>query len=708
LRLGLLQRIMLPPPATAAQGCWHIAEGDLTVTDRVARELQQARQSLMDMTMRNRLLHFRPTLRTTIRIIDELPAELWRLLVQDGKKMAFLAREEHKLFDGPPLTDHTGDDDVEPLTSLEDMANGADVDFTQPGVETALEPGQALPSRYIDLFLQTALSDKDLQTNLLRIDQRAASALAERGVNLLFLAMGFLAWKQDGREDKTFRAPLILLPVGLERTSARRRFKLTALDDDPVLNPCLARMLTGFGIDMPPASESWEDFDVAGHLGLVREAVSQRPDWEVKDDIYLGFFSFAKYLMYLDLDPERWQGADDDRPPVAENPMVRALCGDEGAWADDAGDIPHGQDLDDRGKPEDTFQVVDADSSQLEAILLAKKGASLVIQGPPGTGKSQTITNIIAELLGEGKTVLFVSEKMVALEVVKRRLDDVGLGDFCLELHSTKANRRSVAEELGRVLERGPVTVASRGVDAQKLLRVRDRLNAYVRAVHQPFGAAGITPYQAMGKVALLADVPDVVCDMPGHAAWDTAQLGGLKDSIEYLSQQMGQVWPLAEHPWKGCRLQSVTGEIRRSVETATEGVASTLRDMTDAASECVALLGAQAPTTWKSCLGLLQSVKLVLSSPGPEQRVLEDTSWRDPPAEMAEYLTTLNSYVEALAWLHDRYDPDIAISDHGRQDRRSRHGRDRNGDSLRGHREERRWPPDLQRGSLRRMNSPD
>jgi hypothetical protein len=76
-------------------------------------------------------------------------------------------------------------------------------------------------------------------------------------------------------------------------------------------------------------------------------------------------------------------------------------------------------------------------------------------QGPPGTGKSQTIANIIAAAAYDGKSVLFIAEKMVALKVVHDRLKNAGLGALCLQLHSNKANKRGLTEELKQTLSSG-------------------------------------------------------------------------------------------------------------------------------------------------------------------------------------------------------------------------------------------------------------
>ena len=104
---------------------------------------------------------------------------------------------------------------------------------------------------------------------------------------------------------------------------------------------------------------------------------------------------------------------------------------------------------DQTAKSVDSYQILDADSSQQEAVLAANNGKDFIISGAPGTGKSQTIANIIAESLANKKKVLFVSEKKTALEVVKKRLESKGLGDYVFELHGTKLNKKEILARIG-------------------------------------------------------------------------------------------------------------------------------------------------------------------------------------------------------------------------------------------------------------------
>lgn len=185
--------------------------------------------------------------------------------------------------------------------------------------------------------------------------------------------------------------------------------------------------------------------------------------------------------------------------------------------------IPEDANLDEHIAPADLLHIVDCDSSQTLAVHDVRAGRNLVIQGPPGTGKSQTIANVIASAIADGKTVLFVAEKMAALEVVKRRLDQAGVGDACIELHSNKANKKMFLDELRRTSELGSPKGDTATTLNHRLLAARNELNAHSARLHQRHPAAGLlqpdidrfyiflTPYQVIGELSKLRDRKSVV-----------------------------------------------------------------------------------------------------------------------------------------------------------------------------------------------------
>jgi hypothetical protein len=198
--------------------------------------------------------------------------------------------------------------------------------------------------------------------------------------------------------------------------------RVPAVEDEAILNPALRLKLQyEHKIELPPLPD-WDAEALTGYLADVREAIRET-GWEVEASVHLGLFSFHKLVMYQDL--------IDNVDTIIEHPIIRTLAGVTPPPV--AGDsLPVAEELD-RLDPKEVFQVLDADSSQQLCIQYALAGQSFVMHGPPGTGKSQTIANMIAEFIARGKSILFVSEKMAALEVVYSRLRARNLDDYCLE-----------------------------------------------------------------------------------------------------------------------------------------------------------------------------------------------------------------------------------------------------------------------------------
>ena len=232
------------------------------------------------------------------------------------------------------------------------------------------------------------------------------------------------------------------------------------------------------------------------------ESVKEVDGFEVVEEVVLGHFSFNKYLMWKDL--------IDRTDAMMEHPLVASLIDKTKKMPED-GDFVEPKDLDELYKPQDFFAPLPMDSSQLAVLAAADKGKSFVIEGPPGTGKSQTISNLIAHLMTKGKTVLFVSEKMAALEVVYRRLEQIGLGRFCLQLHSNKANKRDVLNQLKLSWDNANTNIENNWLNKSgELLRVRNILNETVKALHTP-GSNGLTPYYAMGVCIRNSSLADLI-----------------------------------------------------------------------------------------------------------------------------------------------------------------------------------------------------
>lgn len=432
----------------------------------IRQALNQSRLELLDMGLRgNTLLHFKHGART-LEIVDEKAEQVFEYLVEKRKAMSFL----------PVPQDLLKEDEREaygnlPLPSIFEERFG--------------------DKRHEDNKLQTRLGSDALDKRLIKISNEANTYYQEQGVDLLYLALGFLTWYEDTNSTKARSAPLVLVPVSLSRGSARERFSIEYTEADIGPNLSLAAKLKmEFSLKLP---EFPDDFHFNQYLEAVAKQVSDMPRWSVDTDtIGLGFFSFGKFQMYQDLDPDNWPK---DKHP-ADHSLLQKLIGEGFESDQNALDATEQKPM-----PFTELHLVkDSDSSQTAAVAAVKNGVNLVIQGPPGTGKSQTITNIIGEALADNKRVLFVAEKMAALEVVKRRLDECHLGDAVLELHSHKSNKAAVLEELKRTLVLGEPDTPDRASEKARHRELQTQLDTYSEAVNTPVLNSGISYVEALGK----------------------------------------------------------------------------------------------------------------------------------------------------------------------------------------------------------------
>ncbi|EQD78585.1 DNA helicase related protein, partial [mine drainage metagenome] len=385
-----------------------VEEEPSTATDKL--ELWQ--RKLLDLTTRNRLLHL-PDSAKAIRLICPDPAGLEDILAADKSVRIVCMPNLEAGGRDSAIYEKRNRENLEEEASRQAMARNE--------VLSRMEKGK-LDGALIDLY------------------RKARSDIEEGGSNTLFLAIGFLRWKKTEDDPKSYFAPLILLPVKLERRSVLSGVKMSMLDDEPRFNLTLLELLRhDFQLNISglsgglPTDES--GIDVEGIWNIVRRAVRDMPGFEVTSDVVLGTFSFSKYLMWRDL--------IDRSEQLMQNDVVRHLLQHKlgESSLESVGEFPEPKDLDAAVEPGELFTPLSADSSQLAAVVASAKGHSFVLDGPPGTGKSQTIANMIAHNLALGRRVLFVAEKMAALDVVKRRLEDRGIGQFCLELHSSKSSK---------------------------------------------------------------------------------------------------------------------------------------------------------------------------------------------------------------------------------------------------------------------------
>jgi very-short-patch-repair endonuclease len=480
--------------------------------------IKQLRLKLLDLTNRNRLLNFKFTdsSKKYVRIIDEIPGHLYDQLTSDpanSAKLYFASLPE------PParLIESRATDllPVREAAGARIAANGerASPESTAPAPPTdplrfnleqwardnGIDPSYDLPEKaktaftgkHLDNQIQTLLLPETLEKKMARIREDARLVEQEQGTSTLYAAFGFLEWYEDTVSREARYAPLFLLPVQLNREIKGQHYRYfieCGEGADPTINLSLReRLLRDFGFALPTLEEDQGPED---YLATVRSAIQSRPRWRVRRFLVIGHFSFARLAMYEDLDSDKWSAS-----PLETQVLIRDLLAGAATAAADT----YAEDFETESEAVEKLVpslILDADSSQYSAIVDAMQGRSFALKGPPGTGKSQTITNLIAAAIAANKRVLFVAEKLAALEVVSNRLTEAGLGPFILELHSTKVQKRKVAESFAERLDIRKPTVAnliSGSEHLADLKKVRGLLHRYAGVLNSPVGRSNLT-----------------------------------------------------------------------------------------------------------------------------------------------------------------------------------------------------------------------
>ncbi|WP_136608738.1 DUF3320 domain-containing protein [Paenibacillus dokdonensis] len=446
-------------------------------TLKPATRQKQWERKLLDLTLRNSLLNFRLS-KSCIPLISAQLGDLEDALA-DGNEFQLLARP----------------------SDWED--NGRDAILYQR-VNANHPLAKLLEEEFNRKRLRADLSAQDLERRTVHIYRSARTALEENGANTLFLALGLLKWYESPVSELPRYAPIALIPVDILRKSSRQGYVIRARDEEPQINITLLEMLRqdfGIGIDgLDPLPRDEKGIALKQIFNTLRHALIQVSRWDVEETAYLGLFSFGQFVMWNDIRNRADQ--------LAENQVVASLIQGQLQWREP---------VEEKEKPLDqehpaNFAIpISADSSQMAAIRAAVKGQSFVLHGPPGTGKSQTITNMIAAALANGKRVLFVAEKMAALSVVQRRLEQIGLNPFCLELHSNKSTKRAVLDQLNASIEVQRLqTDESWQRQAERLHQLRSSLNGYVEALHRKH-SFGLTLFEVISMYEQTCNAPDVV-----------------------------------------------------------------------------------------------------------------------------------------------------------------------------------------------------
>ena len=509
--------------------------GKLTVEEA----LKRLRTRLLDLSMRNRLLNYRHPKGRAVQFINDPDLDLLFDRLEEGK-VATLAH-----VPDPPLSRYDDGKKPEVRTYAGELGIGTAVEFQ----------GAKANGNYRRMpGLQVLQYPTDLEKFLRKLATEARTVVEETGTNMLYLMFGFLEFYDSEDSQKACLAPLISMPANLTKGTLNQEsrtysYDLTYSGEDIVENFTLREKLRQeFRLELPELDP--EDSPEC-YFEKIQAAVSKRRNWCVRRRLSLGFLSFGKLAIWADLDPAKAKS-------LLTNPLLKDIF--EGGRASSSGAF-HAEDYDIDKHPDGELPLIyDADSSQHSAIIDVRKGTSLVINGPPGTGKSQTITNIIASAMAAGKKVLFVSEKLAALEVVKQRLGMAGLGDFCLELHSHKTQKKKLLENIEqRIGSRfsAPAGYASR----VEVLRERRRtLNAYAELLGSRIGnqldlSAHDVFWATERRRTELGGLAEAVSDLRFSLAaeWASDAYEGRRSTLSSAAAAATELGcRVADSPWRG------------------------------------------------------------------------------------------------------------------------------------------------------------
>jgi very-short-patch-repair endonuclease len=604
----------LPTPPPTPAPLFPDAEGqDLPALPR--GRIDRWKRKLLDLSLRNRLINFRET-RLSIPLLCPDLAALENAIASGGA-LPILPRPAPR-----PLHPHP-------------QQNGGMSERHPPAHHAATVRGELEDGR-----LRADLAEPELARRLTALFRAARTSLEESGANTLYLALGTLTW-YEADDDTPRRAPLILLPLQLERQSAREGYRIRQTDEPPRVNiTLLEKLRVDFGMDTRRLEDLPEDasgLDMPLILRRFREAVKEIDRWEITESASLGLFSFAKFLMWVDLQERTGD--------LLKNRMVSYLVERHDAPFD-ATPFPDARDLDRTLASNHLLCPLDADSSQLVAIHSAAAGQSFLLEGPPGTGKSQTITNLIAHALGQGKRVLFVAEKVAALDVVHRRLERCGLAPFCLELHSSKASKKEVIAQIVSAFAARTMPPRNWEMQCAELDRRRAELNTYVDELHR-MRPSGESFYQGAGRLTTLSAAPEV--DLPLHdpAQLTREKLEEMRRGVEALITAAGSIDDASGHPLRGIG----RGDWREALPEQVRGFAhqcdGSARDLLERCENALGQIlpgaGEQADLASEASVSdlgwLVDVVRHMLASPSPPEALLRGEPWGNLKASIEPWI---------------------------------------------------------------------
>ncbi|MBP1578867.1 MAG: DUF3320 domain-containing protein [Oscillospiraceae bacterium] len=596
-----------------------LSDGNVEITRKTLWE-----RKLLDLSLRNTLLNFRPTsgsvqfMTSDLAVLEDAIAGGESFKIMPAPSEISLALSDSKIFE---------------IENEKDLVSAiSESEFKSHRIRTFIPADQ-------------------LEQVMKKIHRAAKVSIEENGANTLYLALGFLRWFETERSERPRYAPLVLIPVDIIRKIQDRSYSLRIRDEETQMNITLLEMLRqDFGIDIKgldplPLDDSGVDIPLI--FNTIRSGVMSKRHWDIEEIAFLGQFSFSQFIMWNDI-----RKRSDE---LEKNKVVSSLISGKMNWqSKNAVLTPH--QLDETLKPSDMAVPMDADSSQLAAVYQAEKGESFVLHGPPGTGKSQTITNMIANALYNGKSVLFVAEKMAALSVVQKRLASIGLDPFCLELHSNKTQKKAVLSQLEKTLSIGHIKPPEEyAATAEKLLKLRRELNSAMENIHR-IQPAGISLYTAIIEADKFVDHAGKL-DIPVElfAGVDRSTADGWRGAVHNAATALME-HDYASSPLKEYRRCDYSPELRENFSRAAASIANGCEAASEAFRNIAAACGLDIPAGYQQISDCVEIFTEAVSSE-LLPRMLTNPPGQQECADMQSLISDGRKYSVMMAELSGKYE---------------------------------------------------
>lgn len=600
--------------------------GKIEYIDSNLSRVQIWERKLLDFSLRNTLLNFRVT-KNTLQLMTADLAELEDRLSDnvDFRIMEVPSEWSVSLRDAKMYEIENERDLIENIATQEFKSNR----------------------------IRTFLPPEELDKNLKNLYRGAKLSIEENGSNTLFLALGFLRWFESDISEKARYAPIVLMPVDIIKSSRNKGYIIRSRQEESQINITLIEYLRQiFGLKIPnldplPLDEHGTNLPLV--FNTIRNAVMDKKRWNIENLAFLGLFSFGQFVMWNDLHNRSEE--------LKSNKVVSSLIDKKLSWTAEPSDVTI-DNLDSRLSPDCMAVPLSADSSQLLAIHYAAANNSFVLHGPPGTGKSQTITNMIANALYQGKSVLFVAEKMAALNVVQKRLASVGLDPFCLELHSNKTNKSSVLSQLNKSLEVGRIkSPEDYKATADRLHAMRKDLNCIIDGLHckRRFGKS---VYEAVEIFETEKEHKDeITFSQEFLVNADEMHIQEWTDLIRKYAVELKSTAGFADHPLKSICLTEYSIELREGIkQSLNELIAgfSSAKESFDFLSEKT---GIKNKSDINTVLKILKINELMLDNTGIITELLRAESFDSAVSQLKAFCSDGIKYSQIYKEISDNFD---------------------------------------------------